>query len=44
MINTSLQIAGAVLIATGAAIVFIPAGLIILGAFVLAIGIARGLK
>jgi len=44
MINTTLQIAGAALLAFGAGMIFIPAGFIVAGGFTLAIGIARGLK
>lgn len=44
MINTTLQIAGAALLALGAGMIFIPAGFIVAGGFTLAIGIARGLK
>lgn len=44
MINTGLQVAGAALLAFGAGMIYIPAGFIVAGAFILAIGIARGLK
>lgn len=44
MINTGLQITGAALLAFGAGMIYTPAGLIVAGAFTLAIGIARGLK
>jgi len=44
MINTTLQIAGAGLITAGVAMFSVPIAVILAGAFVLAIGIARGLK
>jgi hypothetical protein len=44
MINTSIQIAGVVLITAGIAMFSVPIAMIVAGAFTLAIGIARGLK